>query len=127
MFAVKSLINNKQRRYNVSCRLKQCNQRRLTNDVETLIGSIFSTIMERPPLRFWDQVRIIVWFIIVVLVFIFCLAVINGHGCGYKNSFIAHGILGVVVGGCLIILLPAFIIIEKCIGFIARNRMVKKR
>jgi hypothetical protein len=55
--------------------------------------------MERNIKRFWDQFNILVWFIVVVEAFIFCLAIIHGHACGYKNSLIAHGILGLLVVG----------------------------
>ena len=78
--------------------------------------------MERNIKRFWDQFNILVWFIVVVEAFIFCLAIIHGHACGYKNSLIAHGILGLLVGVCLAILLLAFVGAAKCIDFLINRR-----
>jgi hypothetical protein len=92
-----------------------------------MIGSIFIIIMERNMKQFWDQIHIIVWFIIVVLIFIFCLAVINGNGCGYKNSLIAHGVLGLLVGGCLVILLAVCIAMSTCIDIILRGKRLKRK
>ncbi len=66
----------------------------------------------------WDQFGILVWFIIVVEAFIFCLAIIIGNTCGYKNSLIAHGILGLLVGTSLAILLISLICVNKIIDYI---------
>jgi hypothetical protein len=82
--------------------------------------------MERNIRRFWDQMNSIVWFIVVVIVFIFCLAIINGYGCGYKNSLIAHGILGFIVVGCLVILMLVCFVMKKIVDFILRDKKAKK-
>jgi hypothetical protein len=88
-------------------------------------GKYFSALMERPIKRFWDQIHILLWFIVVILVFIFCLAIINGYGCGFKNSLIAHGVLGFVVVGCLLILLTVFIALEKLFRFFEKRQKSK--
>jgi hypothetical protein len=56
-----------------------------------------------------SNVKIILWFILIIEILILLLAIIFGSLCGYKNSFIAHGILGLIIGGCLMLLLITFI------------------
>lgn len=64
-----------------------------------------STSLVRP-----HNIKVILWFILIIEVLIFFLAIIDGSLCGFKNSFIAHGVLGLILGGCLIFLLITFII-----------------
>lgn len=41
---------------------------------------------------------IVIWFILILEVLIFLLAVIVGHICGYRNSFVAFGVMGALLG-----------------------------
>lgn len=52
-----------------------------------------------------SNVKVILWFILIIEVLIFLLAIIFGSLCGFKDSFIAHGVLGLIIGGCLLLLL----------------------
>jgi uncharacterized membrane protein len=52
-----------------------------------------------------SNVKVVLWFILIIEVLILLLAIIFGSLCGFKNSLIAHGILGLILGSCLILLL----------------------
>jgi hypothetical protein len=77
--------------------------------------------MENRSITKWDTFKIMVWFIAIVELFILFLAVINGYSCGYKQTFIAFGILGGLVGGALFFLLLFITGLNAVLGFIGKS------
>lgn len=49
-----------------------------------------------------ENIKAILWFIAIIELVVLLLAIILGPICGYKNSLIAHGILGAIIGLCMI-------------------------
>ncbi len=67
-----------------------------------------------------EQIKIFLWLIFVIEVFTICLGIIFGGLCGYKNSLIAHGILGLFIGISLLILLFVYLLIDLLIRVIIK-------
>lgn len=70
----------------------------------------------------WNSIKHIMWFIAMIEVLLLFLAIIAGHTCGYRISFIAHGILGRFVGGSLLFLLLGIILIDSVMQSIKKLR-----
>ena len=81
--------------------------------------------MEKSTNSFADQIKIFLWVIFVVEVLAIGLGIIFGRLCGYKNSILAHGILGVIIGIGLLILLLVYIIIEMLIRYFSKEKKGK--
>jgi hypothetical protein len=77
--------------------------------------------MENRTVTKWDTIKQLLWFIIIVELFIFFLAVICGYACGYKRTFIAFGVLGGIIGGGLFGALIFITGIDMCIRFITKT------
>ena len=45
-----------------------------------------------------ESIKTVLWFILVLEIFIVLLALLFGYSSGYKNSLVAHGILGLITG-----------------------------
>ena len=50
----------------------------------------------------WDTIKSVLWFVFVIEVLILFLAIICGRVCGYINSLIGFGIMGLLIGVCLL-------------------------
>ena len=51
------------------------------------------------------DISILIWFVFIWELFLFLLAVIVGQACGYRNTFIAFGIMGALLGIPMIIVM----------------------
>jgi uncharacterized membrane protein len=69
----------------------------------------------------WDNVKTVLWFIVMIEVLILLLAIINGTGCGYKNSFVAFGVIGLIIGAGLLLLVAAMILVTLILKAIENN------
>jgi len=45
-----------------------------------------------------EYLKMCFWFLFVCEVLVLGLALIFGHSCGYRNSFIAFGTIGAIIG-----------------------------
>jgi len=50
----------------------------------------------------WDNIKSVLWFIFVIEILILFLGIICGRACGYSNSLIGFGIMGLLIGICLL-------------------------
>ncbi len=67
------------------------------------------------------DLSILIWLVFVWELLLFLLAVIVGHACGYRNAFVAFGVMGALLG------IPAFITIFAWNGVTIIIEMVMKR
>jgi hypothetical protein len=65
--------------------------------------------MNKSTIQRSENIKTILWFIATIELIILLLAIIFGPICGYKNSLIAHGILGAIIG--LSMIAPLFFIV----------------
>ena len=65
--------------------------------------------MNKSTIQRSEDIKTILWFIAIIELIILLLAIIFGSICGYKNSFIALGILGAIVG--LVMIAPLLFIV----------------
>jgi Mn2+/Fe2+ NRAMP family transporter len=55
--------------------------------------------------------KTLLWYLFICEIFLFSLALVIGRGCGYKNTFVAFGCIGVIIGCAVVI----FIVISRVI------------
>ena len=77
--------------------------------------------MEKPTNPKWDNVKATLWFIAMLEVFILCLAIINGHVCGHRNSLIGFGIFGLIIGGVLLAVVIAVVALDLLLGVVTKQ------
>jgi hypothetical protein len=60
----------------------------------------------------FENAKSALWIIAMIELFFLALAVVSGAVCGFRNSFIAFGVLGLLFGGCMVVLYVGILVFD---------------